>query len=105
MKNNEYFWRKVPGLAECLLDAFPRAPVPINASSIVVNGLVFTDTVLEFTTVWDPPSILYGTLIEQYEIHIGRDELAPLDELQQNQSVFSTNVTTVRSIHTCTCTV
>ena len=57
---------------------------------------MFTDSVLELTAVWDPPAILYGTRVEKYEIRIGRNYLAPLEEIEQNQYAFVTTRTTVR---------
>ena len=86
---------------ECFMAAHPRAPVPINTANIDVSSLVFTNSILEFTATWDSPPIVYGKRIQQYEIHIGQNLLAPLDESKQNEDAFSKNVTTVRPIHRC----
>ena len=103
IKDNTYFWLPVPDDAECFLDAFPRAPVPLNASGIVVSSLVFTDNLLELVAVWDPPSILYGTELVRYEVRIGRNHLASFEETEQNQYPFVESRTMVRQrcdVHT-----
>ena len=85
------------------MDAFPRAPVRMNASEILVNGLVFTNSLLELTAAWDPPSILYGTEIVKYEIWLGRNHLEPYGETEQNQHNYVTTETKVsqRCNNTC----
>ena len=96
IEDNTYFWRPVPDFAECFWEASARAPVPLNASRIVVSSLVFTDNLLELTAVWDPPSILYGTELVRYEVRIGRNHLAPYEETEQKQYPFVKSSTMVR---------
>ena len=96
MKNDTYYWRPIPDYQICFSDAFPKAPVVLNTSDIVVKSLVFTDNILELTVVWDPPSIVYGTVIEKYEVRIGRNSLAPLEENELKQYAFVTFLNEVR---------
>ena len=96
MKNDTYYWRPIPDYQLCYSDAFPKAPVVLNTSDIVVKSLVFTDNLLELIAVWDPPSILYGAVIEKYEVRIGRNSLAPMEETEQNQHAFVTFLNEVR---------
>ena len=97
-QDNTYFWRDTPESMDCYLDAYPKAPVSINASNIVVSSLAFNNSLLELTVVWDPPSILYGTELVKYEIRIGQNRLAPYEETEQNQYAYVTFVTTVRQV-------
>ena len=100
MKNETYYWRPIPDFQSCFTDAFPKAPVVLNTSDIVVKSLVFTDNLLELTAVWDSPSILYGTVIVQYEVRIGRNSLAPMEETEQNQYALVMYLYEVRE-YTC----
>ena len=88
MKNKTYTWRVVPDVVECLLDVLPRAPVPINTSSIVVSGLIFTNSKLEFTAIWDPPSTLYGAMLVIYEIYVGQNYLAASEDTEDHQNTL-----------------
>ena len=76
MKNLEYSWRRVPSPVRCHLTANSEPPCPINASSITITQLTFTDEILNISYHWHPPSIPNGQ-IQQYQSRIAAEPLLP----------------------------
>ena len=87
VKNHEYEWRSVPSSVRCHVAAHSEPPCPINASSISISQLMFTDKILNISYRWHPPSIPNGR-IERYQSRIAAEPLPPDQDSQPMHLAF-----------------
>ena len=90
-KNHDFPWRHVPNSVQCFVNAQSEPPYPINASTITINHLVFTDTLLNLTYQWLPPNIPNGQ-IEQYQSRISAESLLPQEANEPMHLAYLKNV-------------
>ena len=79
ISNHLYPWRHMPNHKSCIVESHPMPPLPVNASYITIQNLIWTNKRLYLNVSWEPITIPHGNIIKS-ELRIAHEHLLPSDE-------------------------